>query len=134
MAERGAEIGMADVSLRKLDDVRHAGLDSLEHLRAAGVKIGFGTDLFGDLHPEQSREFLIRGAVEPTTDVIRSATSVNAELLGQSGALGCIRQGAFADLIVVDGNPLDDLDLLQHGGRHLPYIMKGGRFAKRSAA
>ena len=46
------------------------------------------------------------------------------------GKLGCLKPGAFADLLVVDGNPLEDLGVLQEQGKHLAAIMKGGRFHK----
>jgi len=131
MLESGKEMGMPEYSLRKLDDVWSAGLQSLKYLREAGVKMAFGTDLFGVLQPQQSREFLIRSEVEPAVDILRSATSVTADLLGEAGELGCVKAGALADLIVVDGNPLEDLTLLQDEGRHLAYIMKDGAFVKR---
>jgi imidazolonepropionase-like amidohydrolase len=66
----------------------------------------------------------------PAAEILRSATFVNAELMGQAGRLGVIAPGAHADLVVVDGNPLDDLGLLQHQGRHLPLIMKAGSLCK----
>jgi imidazolonepropionase-like amidohydrolase len=46
------------------------------------------------------------------------------------GNLGCLKPGAFADLLVVDGNPLKNLKLFQEEGKHLSMIMKGGRFHK----
>jgi imidazolonepropionase-like amidohydrolase len=55
---------------------------------------------------------------------------VNAELLGRAGELGVVAPGAVADLLVVDGNPLKDLGLLQEEGRHLPVIMKDGALHK----
>jgi imidazolonepropionase-like amidohydrolase len=55
---------------------------------------------------------------------------VNAELLNQSGELGVVAPGAIADLLVVDGDPLKDLGLLQAEGRHLPVIMKDGGLHK----
>jgi imidazolonepropionase-like amidohydrolase len=64
--------------------------------------------------------------------VLRSACSVNAELLGQSGQLGCIRQGCVADILVVDGNPLEDISTLGSGGDRLSVIMKEGCFHKRT--
>ena len=131
MRERGSEIGLPDYSLPKLEEVAAAGLQSLEYLESAGVKTGLGTDLFGALEDEQSRELLIRAEVNSPVDVLRSAMSVNAELLRMSGELGCVKPGAHADLLVVVGNPLNDLGLLQEEGRHLPYIMKGGRLVKR---
>jgi imidazolonepropionase-like amidohydrolase len=63
-------------------------------------------------------------------EVLRSATLVNARLLRQEGLLGVIHPGAFADLLVVDGNPLRDLGVLQDQGAHLRAIMKGGKFHK----
>ena len=134
MHERGREIGMPQVSLDKLKDVRTAGLRSLEHLKAAGVKTGLGTDLFGGLQSEQSRELSIRAEVDSNVDVLRSATSVNAELLQMEGKLGCVKEGAFADLLIVDGNPLTDLTLLQHGDRHITHIIKAGVICGGSAA
>ena len=55
---------------------------------------------------------------------------VNASILRREGELGELVPGAFADLLVVDGDPLRDLGLLQHQGRHLAAIMKGGVFSK----
>jgi imidazolonepropionase-like amidohydrolase len=63
-------------------------------------------------------------------EVLRSATHVNAEMMGQTGKLGVIAPGAHADLVLVKGNPLEDLTLLQQQGRHLPLIMKAGILVK----
>jgi len=95
-------------------------------LRSAGTKTGFGTDLFGGLQSEQSRELTIRAEVDSNVDVLRSATSINAELLGMTGRLGCIQPGAFADLLVIDGNPLDDLTSLLPESRQITHIFKAG--------
>jgi imidazolonepropionase-like amidohydrolase len=126
----GKEYGLPDVSLAKLRDVREAGLQSVEHCQAAGVKMGFGTDLLGPMHEHQSLEFTIRAEVQAPYDVIRSATLVNAELLQREGEIGVIAPGALADLLVVDGDPLHDLSMLQEQGAHLVVIMKGGYFFK----
>ena len=122
----GRDLGIAEVSIAKLGDVREAGLRSLEILERAGVKIGYGTDLLGAMHKYQSREFVIRAEAMAPFDVIRSATIVNAELLNRSGELGVVAPGARADLIVVDGDPLRDLSLLDGQGEHLTVIMKDG--------
>ena len=66
----------------------------------------------------------------PAAEILRSATAVNAELLGKTGELGVIAPGALADLVVVDGDPLQDLTLLQHEGRHCPLIIKAGKIFK----
>ena len=127
----GRELGFPEVSLAKLGDVREAGLRSLEILQAAGVRIGFGTDLLGAMHRHQSREFTIRAEAMAPFDIIRSATIVNAELLNRSGELGIVAPGARADLIAINGDPLADISLLDGQGEHLTHIMKGGVFYKR---
>ena len=90
--------------------------------------MGFGTDLLGEVHDHESREFEIRAQVLAPMEIIQSATVVNAEILNRSGELGVVAPGALADLLVVDGNPVEDLKLLQDQGAHLPVIMKGGLF------
>jgi imidazolonepropionase-like amidohydrolase len=67
-------------------------------------------------------------------EIIRSATVVNAEILQRPGELGELVPGAYADLLVVDGDPARDLNLLQDQGRHLSAIMKGGAFYKNRLA
>lgn len=128
----GAELGLPPVSLEKLKVVRAAGVQSLEILKAAGVAIGFGTDLLGAMQVHQSREFAIRREVLSPAEVLRSATAVNAALLNAEGDLGVLAPGAYADLVVVDGDPLADLGLLEGEGERLPVIMKGGRFVKNA--
>ena len=130
MLESGDELGLRKVFADKLQGLGEEGLRSLEVCRAAGVPMGFGTDLLGALQDRQSQEFLIRSQVLDPVDVLRSATSINAELMQRSGELGAIAPGALADILVVDGDPLSDLGLLQEQGRYIPVIMKDGRFHK----
>ena len=126
----GREFDFPEASMAKLADVRDAGLNAVELATAAGVSIGYGTDLLGETHHYQSLEFSIRREVLPAMQIIKSATSVNARLLNREGELGVLEPGALADMIAVDGNPLEDLNLLQEQGKHLPVIMKAGRFYK----
>jgi imidazolonepropionase-like amidohydrolase len=58
--------------------------------------------------------------------VLRSATLVNADLLGRTGTLGTIAPGAGADLLLVRGNPLDDLELLTRHEESLRAVIRGG--------
>jgi imidazolonepropionase-like amidohydrolase len=132
LVEEGGKLGLPAASMEKLKRVGDRGLASLEIMKEAGVKMGFGTDLLGSLHVRQSTEFTLRAQVLPAIDVLRSACSVNAELLGQAGMLGSIRAGAAADLLVVDGNPLEDISILATGGDRLSVIMSEGRFHKRA--
>jgi imidazolonepropionase-like amidohydrolase len=92
--------------------------------------MGFGTDLLGELHVHQSAEFSIRAKVLSPHEVICTATSVAAEILRMDGRLGVIAPGAIADILVVDGDPLKDVAVLEQQGKHLDVIMKAGAFAK----
>lgn len=134
MKERGAQLGLSTDKLQKNDEVLKGGLQSLEICRQAEVKVGFGSDLLGELQSEQSREFLLRSEVLRPMEIIRSATTIGAEIVRMQGKLGIIETGALADLIVVDGDPLKNLGLLQDQGRHLSVIMKEGHFHKNRLA
>lgn len=130
LAELGPELGLPDHSRRKLGEVIDQGLGSLGIARRAGVEIGFGTDLLGPLQSHQSDELLIRAEVQEPLDILRSATLVNARLLGLPGELGMIAPGAYADLLLVDGDPLQDLKVLTGPGDHIDLVMRGGNVVK----
>jgi len=131
LASEGAQKGFPADSLAKVEHVRKAGMQSLEIMQAAGLTMAYGSDLLGDMQCYQSEEFIIRGRVLPPHEVIASATGHAAKLLRMEGLLGCIKPDALADLVVVDGNPLQDLELLTRNGQHMPIIMKEGQFFKR---
>ena len=130
LADEGESLGLPAVSMDKLRRIGDRAFRGLEIMKSAGVKMGLGTDLLGAQHERQTTEFTLRARVLPAIDVLRSACVINAELLGQSGRLGIVREGAAADLLVVNGNPLDDISLLAADGAALPAIMKAGRFHK----
>ncbi|HXR93317.1 MAG TPA: amidohydrolase family protein [Steroidobacteraceae bacterium] len=130
MKERAAQFGMSPEKLEKNELVLRGGFESLEICRRAGIKVGFGSDLLGQLQEEQSREFLLRAEVVSPLEAIRSATLIGAEIVRMPGRLGVIEPGAIADLLLVDGDPVADLQLLQHQGRSLAAIMKAGCFHK----
>jgi imidazolonepropionase-like amidohydrolase len=132
LLEEGESLGFPKGSMEKLKRVADSTLGSLEIMKKAGVKMGLGSDLLGTLHTRQSTEFTLRAKMLPAIDVLRSACVVNAELMGQAGKLGCIRAGAFADVLVLDGNPLEDMSVLGSGGDRIPIIMKDGVFHKRA--
>ena len=130
LAKEGAEYGLPPESVAKIEDVREAGLERLEKLYKAGVTVGYGSDLIGGMHPHQSGEFTLRGQYLPADAVIRSATVDAAKVLRMEGEIGAITPGAYADLIAVDGNPLENLSLLTNQGAHMPMIMQGGKVKK----
>lgn len=134
LAKEGASYGLPPESVAKIEDVRAQGLAALEILQQADVMMAYGSDLLGEMHRHQSDEFLLRRDVLPAIEVIRSATVNAAKVVRQEGKLGVVAPGAHADLIVVAGNPLKDMSLLTGQGKHMPAIMKAGRFVKDELA
>lgn len=132
IAQFGKTHRFPEVSLRKLQDVLYAGVGAIEKALRAGVKLGFGTDLLGETHPAQSKEFALRAQIQGNADILRSATVINADLLQQSGRLGVLEPGAFADLLLVKGDPLKDLGALSGQGEHLDLIVRGGEILKNA--
>lgn len=127
----GEAMGVPQVSLDKMRSIGDQAIRGLEIMRDAGVKMAFGTDLLADQHTRHGTEFTMRAEALAPIDILRSATTVGAELVGMEGEIGCVRPGALADLLVVDGDPLRDLGLLASDGADLSVIMSGGRFVKR---
>jgi imidazolonepropionase-like amidohydrolase len=134
LANEGASLGLPPESVAKIENVRGAGLRSLEIFRQAGVKMAFGTDLLGEMHRHQSTEFAIRARVLPAHEIIASATTIAAEVLRMEGKLGVVAPGALADLLVVDGNPLTDIAVLTGQGERIAAILKDGVFVKNTLA
>ena len=108
------------------------------------VKIGFGTDFFGPTNAAfalQSLEFKARAKYFTPLEILKQATSTNAAIVAMSGPmmnpyldgpLGVIQEGAYADILVVDGNPLEEILLLVEPGKNLSVIMKDGKFYKNT--
>lgn len=131
LKEEGAALGLPPESVAKIDDVRLAGLRSLEVMRDAGLTMAFGTDLLGGMHRRQSEEFVIRREVLDAMEVIRSTTCHAAALLRMAGRVGVIAQGAHADLIIPDADPLTDMGSL---AREITFVMQAGRVVKDARA
>ena len=129
--EHGPERGFSEFKMQKCAYVMEAGSRSLEIATRAGVRVAFGTAV-GSCPAAQSREFLIRAEVQSPAEVLRSATVVSAEVVRMAGKIGVIAPGAYADLLVVDGDPLEDLTVLSGQGEHLAAIMKEGTFYKNA--
>ncbi len=132
LKRRGPDYGLSSYSLAKNELVLHAGLRSLEIARAAGVRIGFGSDLLGQLQNDHCTEFMLRREAMSAPEIIRSATLVNAEIVGQQGKIGELVPGAHADLLVVEGDPYRDISVFRGDGGNLAAIMLGGRFVKNA--
>jgi imidazolonepropionase-like amidohydrolase len=117
-------MGLAPVSQAKNREVPEFGRVAIGLARAAGVRIGFGTDLVDELEDEQLNGLRLQVEVEGPLEALRSATSVNAELLGRRD-LGRVQEGGVADLLIVDGDPFQDPSVLW-GGPEARTVVQGG--------
>jgi imidazolonepropionase-like amidohydrolase len=119
------------------------GTDRVYRLaRKTGVKTVFGTDTLFDpgLAKKQGKQLAKLGRWYAPVEALRQATSTAGELLALSGPrnpypkgpLGVIKEGAYADLILVDGNPLENLDLVADPDQHFDLIMKDGVIYKNA--
>jgi len=111
MARRGDEIQLTDVGKQKNAEVLDAGVKAIEIAHNHGIKIGFGSDLMGNLHHDQLQGIRLQHEVQSVYELLKSLTSVNAEIL-QMTDVGQIKVGAFGDLIIYGGNPFEKPDLL----------------------
>ena len=134
LVELGPKLGFPPESQEKAQYAYKEALSGLDRMRKAGVKVGFGTDLLGTTYVQQCREFTIRSEVFTPLELLRQATSVNAELMLMKGEIGCVAPGARADLLLVDGDPLKDIGLLAADGRKLATIVRGGEVVKNTLA
>jgi imidazolonepropionase-like amidohydrolase len=127
LGDEGERLGWSASMLDKLRAVRERGIDAVRIARSEGVPIVFGTDLLGHMHCRQNEEFVLRAPAMPAVEILQSATSVAARLLRQEGRVGVIAKGAWADLLIVDGEPTEDASVLATPEKSLRLVMKAGR-------
>jgi len=98
----------------------------------SGVKFAFGTDATGDIHGRNAQEFALMVDQLGATPMqaITMATSSAADLIGIADRAGTVQNGKWADLIAVQGNPLDDVKRLEH----VAFVMKSGAVVKSPSA
>jgi imidazolonepropionase-like amidohydrolase len=108
-------------------DLQPHHIESLQQALAAGVKVVAGTDAGGHMHHINAQElqYLVEAGMSPM-QALQAATGWAAECLGLEGDIGTVQPGKLADLVVVDGNPLQDITLLQDPQR-IKLVLKGGQ-------
>jgi len=97
----------------------------------AGAKIAFGTDSGVYPHGDNAKQFakMVEWGMKPL-DAIQAATINAADLIGLSGKAGSLESGYYADIIAVDGNPLENVPALEK----VKFVMKGGVVARNDFA
>lgn len=130
--KRDPKADIHEQSVRVAKDLIADHARSFARAAEAGVKIAMGSDSFGRDQGDNlvELELMVNAGLSPM-DAIKAATSGAAELLGEEGRLGTVARGKTADLLLVDGNPLSDITVLQDRER-LKLIMKDGVIFKRS--
>lgn len=126
----GREAGLPASMVDKIGDVFETGVKALEIAKRHGLPIVFGTDLLGSMQRRQPSEFEIRREVLSPLEIIQSATVTAAELFQMTGEIGVIAPGASADLLVLDGNPVDDISVLAAPDRHLHLLVQRGEIVR----
>jgi imidazolonepropionase-like amidohydrolase len=132
VVQHAAEVGISAFHLEKAREVLATGARSLEIAQRAGVRMALGTDLFRAPKQYQAEELLIRAEALPAAEVLRQATIHGAEVVRMQGRLGRVAEGYLADLLVLDGDPLADLRVLQDQGAQIAMIIKDGACVKDS--
>ena len=124
MSRRAGDLGLSAVSLAKNDEVLSSGQTAIGLARDAGVRIGFGSDLMGELEDEQLGGLRLQAEVLGVVETIKCATSTNADLI-QRDDLGRLTVGAVGDLLITDGDVTDDLAVLTDDSRPRTVIRSG---------
>ncbi|QGN35612.1 amidohydrolase family protein [Microlunatus sp. Gsoil 973] len=124
MSRRAAALGLPPVSVEKNDEVLGSGQEAVALARDAGVRIGFGSDLMGELEDEQLGGLRLQAEVLGVLETIKCATATNAELI-QRDDLGRIAPGAVGDMLILDGDVLADPAALWDDSRPRTVIRSG---------
>jgi imidazolonepropionase-like amidohydrolase len=127
LADEGQRLGWSAEMLSKLEQVRTRGLEAVRIAQAEGVPVVFGTDLLGHMHERQSGEFSLRAPALSPLALLQSATSTAARMMGREADVGALVAGAWADLLIVDGDPERSLDMLTEPWQGIRFLMQGGR-------
>lgn len=135
--EPGDNVLTADQEVKAQESIGPGGWQASVRLaKKHGVAVAFGTDLFSRTRISRTENAMLPrlGAIFPNAEVLRIATSGNCALFAKSGRrdpygaapLGVVREGAWADVLLVRGNPLEDLHLLEDYQKNLLLIIKDG--------
>ncbi|WP_456374431.1 amidohydrolase family protein [Thiolapillus sp.] len=142
-SKEASELGLTGTPAEaKFNEAKKGAERTYALAKKYGLKLAWGTDTFGSLEMQatQSEEFRARAKYFSSPEILRQATSLNGQLLALSGKrtpypdgkLGVIEEGAYADLLIVDGNPLQDVTLLADPASNIHLIMKDGEIYKNT--
>ena len=128
--------GITQTNLDKLDVVLKGQENLIGLIKKYDITTGFSTDLIGGMYPLLTSEFTERALYWTPAEVLAQATSESAKVIRMAGRLnrhgnfGEIREGWVADILLINGNPLEDISVLRDPANNLALIMKGGEIVK----
>ncbi len=128
--------GITETHLKKLDVVLKGQENLIELIKKYDITTGFSTDLISGMYPMLTREFTERAMYWTPAEVLAQATSESAKVIRMAGYLnrhgnfGEIREGWVADLLLIEGEPLEDISVLRDPENNLALIMKAGKIMK----
>ncbi|RII20654.1 imidazolonepropionase [Streptomyces sp. YIM 130001] len=124
-----ASAGLPPEVADRAASVQQGQIDAIRASRAAGVRVGSGSDLIGPHQEHRGNELVLRSEVESPMEALMAATSVNAGILGIGDEVGTVEVGKRADLVAFAGNPLDDPALFDRRER-IVLVIKNGEVVK----
>jgi len=125
------KLGLSLESLKKVKDVNKKRSKAIQNCFEAKVKLGLGSDLHGrEYLQNQSKELILRSKYQDNIEVLKSATSINAEILQMKGKIGAIKENAYADIIILNGNPIKDINVFEKPMINVKFILKDGEIIK----
>jgi imidazolonepropionase-like amidohydrolase len=130
---RDDSMGLPAAAREKLASLGDSAAEAVGHCLAAGVRLGFGTDLFGVLRDRQLHEFTARARLQPMAEVLASATHHGAALLGLQDEIGRVARGFRADLVLLDGDPFSDAAFFAGGASRLRGVWQDGKPVARDS-
>ena len=128
--------GITENNLEKLAVVLEGQENLIGLIKKYDITTGFSTDLIGGMYPMLTREFTERAMYWTPAEVLAQATSESAKVIRMAGRLnrhgnfGEIREGWVADILLINGEPLEDISVLRDPESNLALIMKGGEIVK----
>jgi len=128
--------GISETNLDKLEAVLKGQENLIGLIKKYKIRTGFSTDLISGMYPLLTREFTERAMYWTPAEVLAQATSESAKVIRLAGKLnrhgnfGEIREGWLADLVLINGEPLEDISVLRDPENNLALIMKGGEVVK----
>lgn len=127
IGEEGRDYGMSQENWLKIGSIFEDGLEALHLADKAGVNLVYATDLLSGMQRYQGYEFKFRARVQSNLDVLRSATVTAAAMMQEAGHIGELVEGAVADALILDSDPLEDIDVLASFAERRGKIVQGGK-------